>query len=387
MRAVLTIAAKDLRQRLRDRSALVLGVLAPLAVAWLISAAFGGVQTFRMDVVLVDLDRGPVAQSFGAFLRGPELDRLLTVRTAASEAAARAEVADGRADAAFVVPAGYSATVTSGEVATLGVLGSVDSSVASEVARSLAASFGAHLEAVRLSVGTALSAGADPAEVQRLAGAAAEAPPTLTVTARSAGTEPVSAISYYAPSMAVFFVLFAISFGARGWFLERQAGTLERLSAAPVPAWAVLLGKSAATFVYAAASLGTVAVVTTTVFGARWGPPLAVAALVVAVGLLVVGLTAFVIGASRSERQADGLASILTFALVLLGGNFIFVSAAPPLLRTLSLATPNGWVLRAFTDLAGGAGASAALLPVAVVLGWALAGGLAGVLLLRRRTP
>jgi ABC-2 type transport system permease protein len=112
-----------------------------------------------------------------------------------------------------------------------------------------------------------------------------------------------------------------------------------------------------------------------------------VAALVVAVGLLVVGLTAFVIGASRSERQADGLASILTFALVLLGGNFIFVSAAPPLLRTLSLATPNGWVLRAFTDLAGGAGASAALLPVAVVLGWALAGGLAGVLLLRRRTP
>jgi len=33
MSAVLAIALKDLRQRLRDRSALVLGFVAPLAVA------------------------------------------------------------------------------------------------------------------------------------------------------------------------------------------------------------------------------------------------------------------------------------------------------------------------------------------------------------------
>jgi ABC-type Na+ efflux pump permease subunit len=33
MRAVLAIARKDLRQRLRDRSAIVLGLIAPVVVA------------------------------------------------------------------------------------------------------------------------------------------------------------------------------------------------------------------------------------------------------------------------------------------------------------------------------------------------------------------
>ena len=61
MSAVLAIALKDLRQRLRDRSAIVLGFIAPLAVAWLISMAFGSVGSFHANVAVVDLDGGPVA--------------------------------------------------------------------------------------------------------------------------------------------------------------------------------------------------------------------------------------------------------------------------------------------------------------------------------------
>ena len=55
MSAVLAIALKDLRQRLRDRSAIVLGFIAPLAVAWLISMAFGSVGSFHADVAVVDI--------------------------------------------------------------------------------------------------------------------------------------------------------------------------------------------------------------------------------------------------------------------------------------------------------------------------------------------
>jgi ABC-2 type transport system permease protein len=66
---------------------------------------------------------------------------------------------------------------------------------------------------------------------------------------------------------------------------------------------------------------------------------------------------------ARTERQADGFASLLTFGLVLLGGNFVFIGGAPPLVRTLALLTPNGWALRALTDLAGGAAGPAALVP------------------------
>ena len=39
MRIALVVAAKDLRQRLRDRSALIMGVVAPLLLAAIISLA------------------------------------------------------------------------------------------------------------------------------------------------------------------------------------------------------------------------------------------------------------------------------------------------------------------------------------------------------------
>jgi ABC-2 type transport system permease protein len=93
----------------------------------------------------------------------------------------------------------------------------------------------------------------------------------------------------------------------------------------------------------------------TLLFGADWGNPLAVASLCLGVSVSVVCLTALTIALARTERQAEGLAAVVVFALVLAGGNFVFVSQEPPLLRRLALFTPNGWALRGFTDLGTGA--------------------------------
>ena len=207
--------------------------------------------------------------------------------------------------------------------------------------------------------------------------------PEQTVT-QPAGTQTLTGTSYYAPAMGIFFMFFAIGFGARGFFLERTGGTMERLAAAPIGPGTILAGKSLATFVYGLTSLGTVAVVTSLAFGADWGPPLAVFALIVALSLTVVGMTALVITLARTERQSEGFASMLTFGLVLLGGNFIFIGGAPPLVRTLALLTPNGWALRAFTDFAGGASWTAALTPLMAILAFALATGAVAFALRRR---
>jgi len=384
MSAVLAIALKDLRQRLRDRSAIVLGFIAPLAVAWLISMAFGSVGSFHANVAVVDLDGGPVAAGFSTFVKGPDLTDLLTVKSTAGEADARAKVANGDLSAAFVIPKGFSDAITSGQGLPITVLASVDSSVAEQVARSLAQSFTAQIEAVQLSVKAAVLAGAPPSTVAELAQkAAAVRPPERTVTQPS-GTKELSAIGYYAPAMGIFFMFFAIDFGAAGYFLERTGGTLDRLAAAPIGPGAILLGKSLATFVYGLASLGTVAVVTSLAFHADWGPPLAVFAVIVALALTLVGLTALVITAARTQRQASGFASILTFGLVLLGGNFIFIGGAPQILRTLALLTPNGWALRAFTDFAGGADWTAGLTPLMAILAFAFGTGAVAFALRRR---
>jgi ABC-2 type transport system permease protein len=325
-----------------------------------------------------------VASGFTTFVKSPDLADLLTVKSTAGEADARAKVANGDLSAAFVIPEGFSASVTTGKGLPITVLASVDSSVAEQVARSLAQSFTAQIEAVQLSVDTAVSAGAPLSSTAALAARAATIRPPEQAVAQPAGTTALTAVSYYAPAMGIFFMFFAIGFGARGFFLERTGGTLDRLAAAPIGPGTILLGKSLATFVYGLASLGTVAVVTSLVFHAHWGPPLVVFALIVALALTLVGMTALVITAARTERQAEAFASILTFGLVLLGGNFIFIGGAPQLVRTLALLTPNGWALRAFTDFAGGAEWSAALTPLMAILAFALGTGAVAFLLRRR---
>jgi ABC-2 type transport system permease protein len=116
-------------------------------------------------------------------------------------------------------------------------------------------------------------------------------------------------------------------------------------------------------------------------FKASWGSPLAVVALCVAMSVAVVALTAFVMSVSRTERQAETLASALTFSLALLGGNFAFLGAAPEAMRRLAALTPNGLALRGFTDLATGAPAGAALARplVGIALFTLLVGGVAAI--------
>ena len=96
-------------------------------------------------------------------------------------------------------------------------------------------------------------------------------------------------------------------------------------------------------------------------------------------------LTAFVIAVSRTDRQAEGLSAIIVFALALLGGNFVSISSAPPLMRRLALFTPNGWALRGFVDLTTGArGAGVVVQPVLAMLAFSAVVGGVAVALARR---
>lgn len=367
MRAALLIAAKDVRQRFRDRSALVLGFVAPLLVALLMSLAFGGADDLHADIAVVDEDGGAVAATLVDVLASPELDDLLTVERHSRDEAAGA-VDDGELDAALVIPDGFTATIIAGDDASLEVLASVDSPLSAAITRSIAEGFLAQVQATRVAAATAVAAGAAPEGAAELASLAAARPPAISVDEGDLGGRQLDLISYYAPGMAIFFALYTIGFTARSWFTEVAEGTLDRMGAAPIPRRSVLAGKALAVVAYGTASLTTVAVVTSVAFGADWGPPLAVAAIIGAVVVWVVALTALVIAASRTAEQADGLASVVTFGLALLGGNFLFLGTAPDAVRRAALLTPNGWALRAFTDLATGAPATAAVVPVLAIL-------------------
>ena len=378
------IAAKDLRLRFRDRSAIVLGFVAPLAIATLMSFAFQGAAQFHATMGVVDADHGQVAEAFGHVLSSPGLTEVVTIKRFTSEAAASAALRAHSLDAAFVVPAGFTAASVGASPKAISVLTSVDRELAGQVATSVAKSFVAQINADRLSVATALAAGAPADRIPILTAAASSLRLPIEIRNLPSGSRSLEPVSYYAPGMGIFFLFFSIGFTARGYFIEQREGTLERMAAAARPSQ-ILVGKALSVFVYGSASLATMAVFTSVAFGADWGGLIPATLLVLAMVVAVVALTALVIVSARSERQAEGMASIITFALALLGGNFVFISAEPPLLRRLSLFTPNGWALRAFVDLATGPHRiGVVVVPVLAILAFAAAVALVTAALSRR---
>jgi ABC-2 type transport system permease protein len=87
-----------------------------------------------------------------------------------------------------------------------------------------------------------------------------------------------------------------------------------------------------------------------------------------------------VVTLARTPDQAGYWQAIVALVLGMLGGTFFPVYQAGGLVEKLSLLTPHAWFLRGLRDLAGGASATAALGPTAVILLFALVCG-TGILL------
>lgn len=376
------IAAKDLRLRLRDRSAIVTAFIAPLGLATIITFAFGGGGAgFHATFAVVDEDGGGLAKTFvDGVLGAPGLKESITLRRIPSSEKARALAAADEVSAAIIIPEGFTAAIRSGQPARIEVVRHVENRISGEIAQALADGFAAEINAVGLSVTTAVAAAPqtnlNPFRIQELIERATGERIPVRVTEGRVGARAVSQASYFGPSMAIFFLFFTVQSGALSILVERREGTLSRLLASPVTPGAVLWGKGISAFALGLLSLTTMAVATTLLLGANWGDPLAVAVLASATVLAAMGITTLVIVSSRTEEQAAGLSAIVAAALALLGGNFIPINLAPPAVQLLALATPHGWAMRGFVDLvASGGGVETILRPIGALLAIAITTG------------
>ena len=372
MRIALLIALKDLRQRLRDRSALLVSIAAPLGLAVIFSQLLSGATGFAATYVVSDMDGGTLARVLredviGSFADG---DRIKVVDVA-TEAEARAAVDDGTADAAFLIPAGFSAAIQAGQAATLDVVGARNAGIATEIARALAQRFGDGVVAVQLSVATAADLATAPpaqADVQRISEIAAAAPPPITMTNTSADLRQLTLASYFSASMAILFLFFSAQIGLVSLFDERRQGTLARILAGPIAPWTVLAGKTLGSFVLALLAMSVLVVTTSLLIGAHWGPPLGVALMVVSAIIAAIGICTLVVSFARTAEAAGAACSAVAITLGILGGTFSPTAQAPEVMTTLSLLTPHGWFLRGLGEMQGATGSAADCLPAAGIL-------------------
>jgi ABC-2 type transport system permease protein len=353
MRRALAIAAKDLRLRIRDRSAFVIGFLVPFGLAGIFSLTLADVddgEGFSTTFAIVDLDGGHLATGFGELLASLDFVEL---EDAASVADAERLAEEGGIDAAFVLPEGFSDGVSAGRGGEIRIIADPRSDIGGLVARSLARSFASDLDAVQLSVATAIASGAPAEDAAALAELASATPAAVTLNRDTAESQVLSATTFSAIGMAVFFVFFTVEFGVRSLLEEREQGTLARLLVAPLePAW-VIAGKVAAGFLVGVVSMSALVLATSAFLNADWGDPVGVALMVLFGVASAVALMALIATLAKSPQQAAGYASFVTVVLGLFGGTFFPISQAS-FLGTLTLLAPQAWMMRGFQDLAAG---------------------------------
>jgi len=389
MRFALLIALKDLRQRIRNRSAILMTIVAPFGLAFIFSALLSTSTGFHARYVVVDLDGGQLA----TVLRHDVIGSLVTAGAAdvtdvATRDAAVALVTDGKADAAFIIPVGFTAAISAGQATTLEIDGGRNAALETEVARSVAQRFGDQVIVAELSVATAGKVATTPldaATTGKVITAATSAQATVTLADDTAPLRQLDMSTYFSASMAILFLFFSAGVGIVSLFEERRAKTLERILAGPVPPWSVLLGKELGSFLMGALSLTVLVVASTVLMKANWGPPLGVALLGATAILAAVGITSLVASFGRTAESAGAASSAVALTLGVLGGSFTMSSQGPDVIATLSLLTPHGWFLRGLGDMQGtGASAADALMPSAILFSMGAVTLVLGMLRARR---
>jgi ABC-2 type transport system permease protein len=360
MSRILTITAKDLRLRVRDRSVLIIAFLAPLVLALIFNvvfgSAFGSDATFEPELGMVANDSprtSVILEDIAAEVGG-------AWQTFPDRASAEAALEAGDVAAVFVVPDGFDVSVEHGRGGSLEVIGDVDSAISTQLATAIAESYGLGLDQIALNVASALAMGGDLGTVIPAA-TTGEVPRLATLTDITAGVRQLDGTTSTVAGMAVFFLLFTAQVGLLSLLEERRDGTLARILSTPTRPGAVLAAKCLVSVILGLASLAVLIVAGRFILGAEWGNPAGVAVLVVAAVLAAVGISALTTGLAKTPESAGNMQGIVGTVLGLLGGVFFPIGDDGGVLASISALTPHHWFIRGLSDLAGGQGASAAL--------------------------
>jgi ABC-2 type transport system permease protein len=383
MRAAITIAAKDIKERVRDRSAIILAVVVPLGMAFILNATLSGItdEGFHTHIAVYDGDEGPVAAGFWEVMASVEDEEFATVADASTEDAARFLVDNDEVAAAILIPAGFSEAVSSNESAEIVLVTNPDESIGAAVATAIATGYAGEINAVRLSVATALASGAtvDPAEVGDLVEAAQARATPVVLEGIEAEESGFDIATFFAMGIAVFFLFFTVQFGILSLIDERDSGTMARLLAAPIRKQSILLGKLLAAFVIGVAATVVLWLATTLLMGASWGNGFGVLLLIIAGVAAAMGLTAAIAMSAKTAEQAGALTAFVVVVFGIVGGVFFPVNSASGLFSVASRLTPHFWLMDGFQDLSAGSSVGAVLPALGAVLLFAIVLGAIGL--------
>lgn len=389
-----SIVTKGFRTLRRDRGAMVLAFVLPVAFFTIFAAIFGGMGsdgTPRVKIALVDSDHSEVSQRL---VRGLQQETSLDVRIAPAErsgkgspapytvASAEAAVKAGDVPAALLIPAGFGANpIAFGEtekrphftilhdksdpVAAQVVSGMLQKTVMMAMPDVLAQQGGKYMDRA---VG-----GMTPdqkkifddhmAEYRRRLNQRAQTPAKASGSGSEAGLVAVSVrdvvgekhhsmISFYAAGIGVMFLLFTASGAAGSLIDEAESGALDRMLSAGVSMTTLLAGKMLYCTLLAFLQLSVMFVWGALVFRLElWSHIPGFVVMTSATAFAVAAFGMLLASLSHTRQQQGALSTLLVLAMSSLGGSMFPRFLMPELLQKVGLFTFNAWAIDGYTKV------------------------------------
>lgn len=380
----LAIAWKDIQVLLKDRGGLAVLFLLPL----LFGSLYGSINlqtsqegddpTILLDVGLVNRDEGPFGQEIAKALKG--IDELAIEDFDAPDAAEE-RVLKGEAAAAVIIPAGFSESIDAYTPSTIEVV--VDpaqpesASMVAGIMNRVAAEvqiWGEIQYGVRtLFDESGVLADAGP-EVERAIKAQnigvimtrlndiRSSPAIAIVTEDLEGTDTEGGLAtFFAlmfPGITIMFVFFIVGAAGASLIGEREAGTMRRLLASPIPRGAIIAGKTLAFMLLVCLQVIVLFAVASIAFRMPLGrSPLGLILLTVVLAFTATAMGLMIAALARTAKQADTLGVVLGFVLAGIGGCIALgpvpITRLGGFMGVLSKLTPHSHALEGYYQLMG----------------------------------
>jgi len=400
IRNSLAVAWKDLLIVLKDKGALAVYFLMPLAFAAMLGMAFGNAgneeTTIEIAALLVNRDGG----TYGAMLAEGLSDvDVLVLEEVVSAVEADETVASREVAAALVIPEDFSARIDAGEPAQVTLIKDPtkqdEAAIVAGIANQAMTEIGLVGE-LRYGIRTVLSENPEWEEAGPEMQQAVEAQtlgvmwtqvqamrqnPVIAVRDEAvAGAEemqPWDPITYYVPSFTVAFAFFLVGQMANTLLLEKEEGTFRRLMAAPMERGAIVVGKMLAYMGIVVLQVLVLFGVGRVVFDMSLGEsPVALVLLTAGLATASAALGMLVGALSKTSEQADSVGTVLGFVLLALGGSIFPLFRAEGFIGIVSRLTPSAWGIEGFMGLVADGWTLVDALPnIAALFGFAVVFG------------
>ena len=383
MKNLFLIGIKDLKLMFRDRAALTFMLLAPFLLTigmGFVTGRFSGNSSGLSDipVIIVNLDNEQLGNALADVFTSEDLGDLMEPTASSDPEAARRLIDEDKASAAVIIPKGFTQSIIPAEGTMLDpnyvqpepvqieVYANPARPTGAGVIKAIVDEFISRVEEGRTSGMTSIvqlmSSGLlNPQNAEGEARTLFEGVDQTESTAITLKTDKEGAqavqfdlLAYFAPGMALMFLMYTVSYGGRSILAERSQGTLPRLLTSPTSTTQFLGGKVLGVFFMGIAQVGILILASALFFQVKWGDPLGMVALILAAVFGATGWGMVITAFARTPAQVGSVGSAIMLIFGILGGSFINLEQLPPLIQTVSKITPNAWGLDGFTTLALG---------------------------------